>query len=103
MFQSQLKSQELRKAFERLDVDQSGATSGQFSQVNHGTKCAMVHIYVTGGYMELSMDSMIIYIYKYHISYIYLYACFSHWTLIISNLCMYSIICDSLELYFPIW
>ena len=46
-----------------------------------------------------------IYIYKYHISYIYLYlyACFSHWTLIISNLCMYSIICDSLELYFPIW
>ena len=52
MFQSQLKSQELRKAFERLDVDQSGATSGQFSQVNHGTKCAMFHSYVTGGYME---------------------------------------------------
>lgn len=70
MFQSQLKSQELRKAFERLDVDQSGATSGQFSQVNHGTKCAMCHIYVTGGYMELSMDSMIIYIYI--ISYIYI-------------------------------
>ena len=73
MFQSQLKSQELRKAFERLDVDQSGATSGQFSQVNHGTKCAMVHIYVTGGYMELSMDSMIIYIYISY--YIYIFIC----------------------------
>ena len=73
MFQSQLKSQELRKAFERLDVDQSGATSGQFSQVNHGTKCAMVHIYVTGGYMELSMDSMIIYIYINIIYHIYIY------------------------------